>query len=149
MYILMHFVGFWHNRFSTAVVSQLLGVAGLIVIAGADSAAALLIGLTLHGQLAGYNYFASLYYSTAGSSDRRRTLAAGIHEATLAAGMAMGTVAGGVLGTTIGYRAPYLLAAGVLMVLLAVQTVAWRKWFSQLENPALSAVTGADCAEGV
>lgn len=128
-YLLMHFAGFWQYRFSTSVTSQMLGIIGLLMIAQADSAMALFVGLALHGQLVGYNYFSGLFYSTAGSSREQRTMAAGIHEATLAAGMATGTVAGGVLGSVIGQRTPYLLAAAVLTVLVAVQITAWWKWF--------------------
>ena len=128
-YLLMHFVGFWHYRFSTSVASQVLGVIGLVMIAQAESATALFVGLTLHGQMMGYNYFSGLFYSTAGSSRNHRTLAAGVHEATLAAGMAIGTITGGVLGTMTGQRMPYVLAAVVLLVLIAVQIIAWWKWF--------------------
>ena len=126
-YLLMHFAGFWHYRFSTSLASQLLGAVGLVTIAQAESAATLLLGLTLLGQLVGYSYFSGLFYSTAGSSQHRRALAAGIHEATLAAGMAIGTVVGGVLGSVIDQRLPYMLAAMVLLVLVAVQSVVWWK----------------------
>jgi MFS family permease len=105
-----------------------LAASGLIVIARACSAETLLIGLALLGQLVGFNYFSGLYYSTAGSSHERRALAAGIHEATLATGMAIGTLAGGFIGTFVNHRAPYLLAAGVLCVLMAVQSAAWLRW---------------------
>jgi len=100
----------------------------------------LFIGLALLGQLVGYNYFSGLFYSTAGSSHDRRALAAGIHEATLAAGMAIGTVVGGVLGSLAGHRMPYLLAAAVVLVLLAVQSAAWWSWVRPLENRRLAAV---------
>ena len=139
-YLLMHFVGFWHYRFSTSVASQVLGVMGLLLIAQAESAIALLIGLTLHGQLVGYNYFSGLFYSTAGSSRDQRTMAAGIHEATLAVGMAIGTVTGGLLGSMIGQRVPYLLAATVLTVLIAVQVTAWWKWFALPDRSARKAI---------
>lgn len=148
MYLLMHFVSYWHYRFVTSLVSQALAVIGLVVIARAESATALLFGLTLHGQLAGYNYFSSLFYSTAGSSHQRRTLAAGIHEATLAAGMAMGTVAGGILGTMAGNRTPYLLAAAVLTALVVIQMIVWWKWFVSPQQQPVSAVPGTDCPEG-
>lgn len=128
-YLLMHVGSFWHYRFSISLASQLLGLIGLLVIAWADSAVILYLGLILHSQLVGYNYFSGLFYSTAGSSHDRRTLAAGIHEATLSTGMAAGTLAGGVLGTIIGQRAPYVLAAVVLGVVMVVQTIAWCRWF--------------------
>ena len=99
-----------------------------MVIAGAQSALGLFVGLALLGQLMGYNYFSGLFYSTAGSSTQRRALAAGIHEATLAAGMAVGTMVGGVIGELINDRVPYILSAGVLVVLMIVQGTAWQRW---------------------
>jgi MFS family permease len=128
-YLLMHVSTFWHYRISTALASQLVAAIGLVVIACSNSEGMLLLGLTLLGQLVGYNYFSGLYYSAAGSSHERRALAAGIHEATLCTGMAAGTFLGGSLGTLLhNPRAPYLLAAAVLIVLIAVQFRAWRRW---------------------
>ncbi len=127
-YLVMYRAAFWHHRLSVSVASQVLAAVGLIVIARAESAVTLLIGLTLLGQLVGYNYFSGLFYSTAGSSHERRALAAGIHEATLAVGMAIGTIVGGMLGTLVNQRVPYLLAAAVLLVMIAVQSVAWWRW---------------------
>ncbi len=127
-YLLMHVSKFWHYRLPVSLASQLLGAAGLVVISFATSSTMLLAGLMLLGQLMGFNYFSSLYYSTAGSSQETRAFAAGIHEATLAAGMALGTILGGLLGARINFRLPYALAAGVILVLIVVQILAWRKW---------------------
>ena len=127
-YLVMHQFKFWHYRLSTSLASQALAAVGLVVISQAESASMLLLGLTLLGQLVGYNYFSGLFYSTAGSSHERRALAAGIHESTLAIGMAIGTVAGGVLGSVYNLRVPYILAAVVLMLMVAVQSVAWMRW---------------------
>lgn len=134
-YLLMHNAVFWHYRLSTSVASQVLAACGLVVIARAESAQTLLVGLALLGQLVGYNYFSGLFYSTAGSAHERRALAAGIHEATLALGMAIGTIAGGVLGTIVNQRMPYLLAAMMILVLTAVQTAAWWRWVRPLRRP--------------
>jgi len=131
-YVLMHRLAFWHYRLSTSLASQALAAVGLVVIARAEYAATLLLGLALLGQLVGYNYFSGLFYSTAGSSHERRALAAGLHEATLAMGMAIGTLLGGFLGTRVNQRMPYLMAALVVVVLMAVQTVAWRRWVAPL-----------------
>ena len=137
----MHISGFWHFRFSTSLASQILGAIGLVLIAQATSAVSLFVGLTLLGQLVGYNYFSGLFYSTAGSSQEHRTLAAGIHEATLAAGMAIGTIAGGLIGTMVGHRQPYLLAAVAILVLAGVQFVCWWKWMSPIRQKQLATVT--------
>jgi MFS family permease len=133
-YLLMHHAVFWHYRLSTSMLSQVLAAIGLVVIARAESSGTLLVGLALLGQLVGYNYFSGLFYSTAGSSHERRALAAGIHEATLAGGMAFGTIVGGVLGSVVSHRMPYLLAAGVMLVLIAVQSAAWWRWVRPLRQ---------------
>jgi len=131
-YLLLHMFHFWHFRFSVSVVSQLIAVAGLLVIASAHFGTTLLIGLFLIGQLVGFNYFSGLYYSTVGSSDENRALAAGVHEATLATGMAVGTIVGGWMGSAISQRAPYVFAAAVLLVLVGAQIIAWARWVRPL-----------------
>lgn len=134
-YQLMHHAAFWHYRLSASVTSQILAAIGLVVIAQAGSAGVLLIGLILLGQLVGYNYFSGLYYATAGSAYQGRALAAGLHEATLAGGMAVGTIVGGVVGSVVSPRAPYLLAAAIILLLLVVQAVAWQRWVKPLREP--------------
>ncbi|MFO1021676.1 MAG: hypothetical protein U0903_13410 [Planctomycetales bacterium] len=135
-YIAMHLSRFWHYRLNVSLASQVLGACGLVAISWASSPEMLLFGLTLLGQLVGFNYFSGLYYSTAGSSHETRALSAGIHEATLATGMALGTVAGGVVGTLVGHRAPYFLAAVVLLILVLIQVSVWGRWkkFSPAES---------------
>jgi predicted MFS family arabinose efflux permease len=127
-YLVMYLFSFWHFRFSVSVVSQLLGASGLFVIALAESNSMLLLGLALQGQLVGFNYYSGLFYSTAGSKQEGRALAAGIHEATLAAGMALGTIAGGWLGSFAGTRAPYRMAGGFILAMVVVQLAAWQLW---------------------
>ncbi|MFM2093071.1 MAG: hypothetical protein RIS70_195 [Planctomycetota bacterium] len=126
--IALHSLGFWHYRLLASLISQATGAIGLVVIARANSATTVLVGLVLLGQLVGYNYFSGLFYSTSGSSSERRVLSVGIHEATLATGMAIGTILGGVLGTLVNHRLPYLIAAIAIGVLIFVQWAAWRKW---------------------
>ncbi|MFN0052370.1 MAG: MFS transporter [Planctomycetales bacterium] len=136
-YLLLHALTFWHYRFSVAVASQGMAAVGLVIIGTAHSPWVMLVGMTLLGQLVGYNYFSGLYYSTAGSPEKGRALAAGIHEATLATGMAVGTIAGGVVGSLVNHRLPYLLAAVAMLVLLCIQWVAWMRW---VERPRRNAI---------
>lgn len=127
-YLVLHVTRFWHYRIAVALGSQMLAALGLVLVASADSGAMLLGGLSLLGQLVGFNYFSGLFYSTLGSAQHSRSLAAGIHEATLATGMAIGTFIGGILGSAINVRVPYLLAAGVLLLLSTIQYLVWRRW---------------------
>jgi MFS family permease len=133
-YLLMHRTAHWHYRLGTALGSQALAVCGLLVIARSESTVTLFAGLTLLGQLVGYNYFSGLFYSAAGSPDERRALAAGIHEATLAGGMAIGTMAGGVFGSVGGRRMPYIVAAAMMLALIVVQSSAWWRWVRPLSR---------------
>lgn len=140
-YTLMYASSFWHFRFGTSIVSQLLAAGGLVVISQAQSETMLMVGLTMLGQLVGYNYFSGLFYSTAGSPPAKRALAAGIHEATLALGMAAGTLLGGVLGSRINHRIPYLLAGVFTVVLLGLQIVSnwiWKRQSAHDESSALA-----------
>jgi len=140
-YLLMHRTAHWHYNLGTALASQALAACGLLVIAGSTSTVMLLVGLTLLGQLVGYNYFSGLFYSTAGSPDERRAQAAGIHEATLAGGMAIGTMVGGVFGSVGGRRMPYVVAAGVMLALTVVQSTAWWRWVRPLSRRKAGALT--------
>ena len=120
-YLLMYRVRIWHHRFSTAALSQILAAGCLLVLAAADSRLGVIVGLIGLAQLLGYNYFASLYYSTTGVAEEQRGAASGMHEFTLAMGFAAGATVGGFVGQLAGSRAPYQLAAAVIMVLLVVQ----------------------------
>ncbi|MEZ6193661.1 MAG: MFS transporter [Phycisphaerales bacterium] len=124
-YCLLFLTRFWHYRLSTAIVAQACGVAGLVMLGLAQGRTALLLGLTGVALLVGYNYFASLYYSSTRGSDEARGAAMGLHEASLAAGMTGGSALGGVLGTYAGAGSPYLLAAVVVVLLGAVQGSFW------------------------
>ncbi len=91
------------------------------MLASAHSRLGVIVGLVGLAQLVGYNYFASLYYSTTGVTEERRGTASGIHEFTLSIGFAAGAMGGGFLGHFAGNRAPYRLAAAFILVLLIVQ----------------------------
>ncbi len=64
-------------------------------------------------------------------------MAAGIHEATLAVGMSLGTVLGGVLGSQIGPRSPWFLAATVLLALVGMQMLVWRRWQAAMQRAVI------------
>lgn len=125
VYFLLFLTRFWHYRLSTAIVAQGCGVAGLVMLGLAQGRPALLLGLTGVALLVGYNYFASLYYSSTRGGDEARGAAMGLHEASLTAGMTGGSALGGVLGTYAGAGSPYLLAACVVVVLGFVQGYFW------------------------
>jgi predicted MFS family arabinose efflux permease len=87
----------------------------------------LTIGLCFLGYLLGFNYFASLYYSTTSSHERRKGLAGGIHEATLGLGISGGSLFGGFAGALMGPRAPYWFSIIVMVGLFMAQVCLYMK----------------------
>jgi len=125
-YFLMHRLAFWHRRFSVALVAQAIAIIGLLVLSQAQTKLGLTLGLCALGLLLGFNYFASLYYSTTGHAEKQKGLVTGIHEATLGLGMAVGCVVGGYTGVVLGPRAPYLLGAAVIVCAAVAQIIVYR-----------------------
>ena len=121
VYLVMFRFSFWHFRFPLAVLSQAIAAGGLVLLATATNVTHLWLGLAALSQSTGYNYFASLYYSTTGSSDERRASASGIHEGTLAIGCAAGAGVGGLAGEFAGVRSSYFLGAAVIATMICLQ----------------------------
>ena len=121
-YLLMHRAGFWHYRFASNVAVHAAGLCGLFLLTCANTQAGLMLGLCGLAVLQGFNYFASLYYSTTGSQDRKKGLAGGIHEAMLGLGIAMGALIGGLAGAALGPRAPYRFSMLIVVSIFLVQT---------------------------
>ena len=133
-FLLMHAFGFWRYRFYPSLILQAAAVGGLVVLMWADHVGVLTVGLIGLAVLAGYNYFASLFYSSDAGTDRRRGLTSGIHEATLLLGLGAGAIIGGVAGELWGMRAPYVLAAAVICVLIIPQIVLYVRRVRPLRN---------------
>ena len=149
VYFLMYLSTSWHHNFGTAIASQAVAVVGTILVSQATGTITLSLGLIGLSQLAGYNYFASLYYSTTGSSEARRGLASGLHEASLGLGFAFGAVGGGFIGFVAGPRTPYLAAAGVIALAAIVQIVIYFRGRANDRaddrlDPSLSASSGSN-----
>jgi MFS family permease len=125
-YMLMHVSSFWHHRIGVLLVMRALGVVGMLVIGAASTRGVLFAGMCAVGVMMGFNYFATLYYSTAGSREGRRGRASGMLEGSIALGMAMGTFGGGLAGC-FHPRAPYLLAAVVVALLVVVEMTMYRR----------------------
>ena len=122
-YLLMHRASFWQYRFSVILcvgAIAICGLLGLVFVQGELGLTCALIGFAVY---AGFNYFSSLYYSSTGRPDQTRGFASGVHEATLGFGLGAGAICGGALGQTAGIRSPYILAAGVIVILTLIQVL--------------------------
>ncbi|MDP6152701.1 MAG: MFS transporter [Phycisphaeraceae bacterium] len=127
-YMLMHATAFWHHRFSTSLCAQAMGVIGMLVFFNASQAWHLWLAMGCTTVMGVYNYFSGLYYSISGATERRKGLASSIHEATLCVGFAAGAALGGTVGYFVDVRAPYILAAAVIVVFAVVQVGVHRRW---------------------
>lgn len=125
-YVVMYRFGFWRYRLWPAVASQLVAMAGLAILGFATSTAALAAGLALTALMLGYNYFASIYYSTMAFGARRKGAASGVHEGSLAIGGGLGALGGGILGDLLGARAPYRICVLMLAVFVVLQLLVHR-----------------------
>ena len=138
-YFVLYRLSFWHMRLGPAFVSQCVAAGGLVLISQAEGAGGILLGLVCLAQLVGFNYFASLFYSTAGSSHERRGAASGLHEATLAMGFAAGSGLGGLAGKFGDGGTPYRLAAAVVLSLALVQAIVYLTQVRPLQSDPTSA----------
>lgn len=136
-FCVMYLFPFWQFRFQVAASAQALGAVGLIIISLAQSTFALACGVAALSALMGHNYFASLFYSARGNAQERKGRAFGLVEASLGFGAAGGSFFGGLVGADLGSRAPFIMAASVVITLLIVQTVAYRKLVRPLRGPRL------------
>ena len=118
---LMHVQPAWKYRFRISASAQIIGIVSLIGLWMATSEIAFAVMIALLSVMQGFNYFASLTYSTTATSDAQKGAASGWNEATLAMGLSGGALFGGLIGRSLGPRTPFLLAAGVIGLLLVVQ----------------------------
>ena len=127
-YCAMYLLPLWQYRFRFAALAQIAGCVGLIVISQADSVQALMFGVAALSVMMGHNYFASLFYAASGHAPQRKGRAFGLIEASLGLGAAGGSFFGGLAGSDLGSRAPFLIGASLVAVLLVAQAVAYWKF---------------------
>lgn len=109
----------WQFRLAPLVIAQCLGIAGLLTLAAGNSPRIFMLGMLTQGILAGVTFTSSLFYSLyAGGPGGRR---AGPHEAILGSGFLFGPILGGLAAEHLGPRAPYVLAAAVILLAIAIE----------------------------
>ena len=110
----------WQFHLSPVVIAQLLSVGGLCTFVLGDSPAVFAFGLLTQGLLVGVTFTSSIFYSLCSESPGgRRT---GFHESIVGSGFLLGPLAGGLAAQHFGPRAPYLLAAAVILCAIALQS---------------------------
>ena len=123
----------WQFRLLPLTGIQILGALGLLTLAAGSSPAVFSLGLLSLGILSGTTFTSSVYYSLqAGGPGGRRT---GMHEAILGSGHLLGPLLGGLAAEHLGARAPYQLAAAVILSAIVVQALLLRRTPARAMSP--------------
>ncbi len=119
--------GILSDRYGRRMMLMRANVAGLVVLAAmayVDTPLALIVLRSVQGVLTG-TYTAALIMVSANAPDDRQGSALGMLHTAVYAGVMFGGLAGGVLGDILGYRACFLVSAGLLgMAALLTMTLA-------------------------
>jgi MFS family permease len=115
----------WHYRLSPIVLFQMLAIVALLIITFFSTTAYFMIAMVFLGLCSGITYFSSIFYSLYGFIDKGRK--SGIHEAFLGAGTFFGPLIGGFVAHKFDIRAPYITAAMLVAVAIAVELIVANK----------------------
>ena len=110
----------WHYKLELLILFQALALASLLAVAFTSQVAYLIIAMVFLGLSTGMTYFSSIFYTLYNSSTEKGR-GSGIHEAFLGIGGLFGPLAGGLFAQKFGIRAPYVVAAVVLMLAMAAE----------------------------
>jgi len=123
-FIILNLTGRWHFKFWPIAFSMFGTFLGLIIISFFRSLAGFALGFFLIGSSGGMTYFASLYYAISLKSSLAGTRSAW-HEFYLGLGALSGPLLGGVLAHAFGSRSPYLVSAGLVIMVLMAQILSF------------------------
>jgi MFS family permease len=127
MFFVMGASGRWHNKIAPLLCAQAFLV--ILFLASAMFSSALAFGLIFSGLGIGFGvtYSYSLYCSVVGSLNKGE--ASGRHEMVLGTGALLGPLIGGAAADFFSApRAPYLLAAGLVMAAICVEAFIVLRW---------------------
>ncbi|HOM82957.1 MAG TPA: MFS transporter [Armatimonadota bacterium] len=111
----------WQYQLGPFLVAEAMMVMALLGIARVSSAIAFGLLFAVVGAACALTYTASLFYSLNRPADRGKMGA--LHEAILGSGSVLGPILGGTLAQHAGLRSPYLLAACVTLLVMALQLI--------------------------
>lgn len=120
----------WQYRAWVLWLGVPVGIVGMVLSALARTPLAFAVAFMIAGMCLAVTYLTSIFYGMHGSPKARGASMA-IHEAIIGGGFMMGPLLGGLVATWWGLRAPFVLAAVVLLVAGGGQLVAWYRLRSQ------------------
>lgn len=127
----------WQYRLWPMVAAQAAAAMGMVLAALGQQPMAFAAGFALVGVSAGVTYVSSLFYALHGRN-RGRGKTSGFHEAVLGGGVLLGPLLGGIAAQELSFRAPFAIAAGVLITACVVQ--AWLLAADRAKQAALTPV---------
>jgi MFS family permease len=113
----------WEFKFGPLATMQILAAFGLLFLVFGDTTIAFAISMLLLGAALGTTFTASIFYSLLSGGGGRRT---GIHESIIGGGYFLGPLVGGIAAQHVGSRAPYVIAAAVMLIVVLFQTYLYR-----------------------
>ncbi len=122
---------FWRHRSWPLVLSQAIGIVGVVLIAIGDVDVTFAVAFLLVGLAQGFTYYASIYYSLEAYAEEKGK-GSGFHEAVLGAGLALGPFLSGWVGSLASpgetaLRAPYWFCAWIFALGLLAQFILSRR----------------------
>jgi len=114
----------WRHRLVPLVGAQVLGMAGLVLVATGSRCAVFAVAMVGLGVGRAMTYASSLDYGLLDPENRSRNM--GIHEMLIGVAVAVGALLGGVTGNCISLRAAFWVAAGLIgAAVLAQLAISW------------------------
>ena len=128
-FVLVQWTVLWRHRTWPLIVSQIVGVASMLILARGQAVGSFAVAFLLLGISVGFNYYASVYYSLE-AYPLTKGKGAGFHEAVLGAGLFLGPILSGGCGSlvssrwpSLGLRAPYYFCAAFLFLGMIAQLI--------------------------
>jgi len=116
----------WQYRLWPLLAALGAGAVGWVIAWFARDPLTFVLAFALGGMGAGVTYVSSLYYSLEGRTVSRGART-GIHEAVLGSGVFLGPLSAGAIAGYAGFRAPYIVTAGVFVLVAAIVWGMWRR----------------------
>jgi MFS family permease len=115
----------WHYRFAPMLLLQSVGAVGLLLLGTGSMASIFIMAFLIMGIARGLSYSASLFYSLDTNSPGSGNT--GFHETIVGAAYLSAPLVAGFSAAGISLRAPFIIAAGVAVLGLIIQTFLWTR----------------------
>ncbi len=116
----------WHYRIFPLALFQLMAAVGLIMISLVSSFPLFILAFAFLGASQGMTFSSSLFYSVNVTSQKGPSV--GMHETVIMSGFFLGPLIGGAIAQESSLRAPYLVAAAIVVMGIFTQLLLKRRY---------------------